>query len=246
MSTDRLGHPRSCYGSEGCGFAPPERARSQSPRPAWNGYTCRSGGATLGVRASNALLDGHSASHDLLVDNSNRQGPLAFCVVAKVADWTAHGEGGLELQRGLRHFAPGAKVWVLPVQWGDGGAQVVVLGYHRGTRGKGYVRIVVSRHHLAGFRVRGVYSDALMAAMTEPWKGRDYGPVCWASREEAEQQAAYWRDHPVEAHADNWWSLPAVSDPPPLDLEHQGQTYHLAQLNAYRALYSTDEPPHEA
>jgi hypothetical protein len=49
---------------------------------------------------------------------------------------TAHGEGGLELRRGLRYFAPGAKVWVLLPQWGDAGAQVIVAGYHRGTQGR--------------------------------------------------------------------------------------------------------------
>ena len=44
-----------------------------------------------------------------------RQADLAaFCVVANIADQTAHSEGGLELRRGLRHFPPGAKVWVLP------------------------------------------------------------------------------------------------------------------------------------
>jgi len=42
---------------------------------------------------------------------------LGYRVAANVADQTAHGEGGLELHRGLRHFAPGAKVWVLPAQW---------------------------------------------------------------------------------------------------------------------------------
>jgi hypothetical protein len=37
----------------------------------------------------------------------------AFCVVANIADQTAHGEGGLEPRRGVKHFPPGAKVWVL-------------------------------------------------------------------------------------------------------------------------------------
>lgn len=77
------------------------------------------------------------------MDGAREQSPLAFCVAANVADWTAHGEGGLEPQRGLRHFPAGAKVWVLPVQWGDGGAQVIVVGHHRGTHGRGYVRMVI-------------------------------------------------------------------------------------------------------
>ena len=41
------------------------------------------------------------------------------CVVANVAGETAHGKGGLDIHQGLQHFAAGAKVWVLPPQWGD-------------------------------------------------------------------------------------------------------------------------------
>jgi hypothetical protein len=45
----------------------------------------------------------------------DRTGLLAaFCVVANVAQETASGEGGLEVRAGVRHFAAGAKVWVLP------------------------------------------------------------------------------------------------------------------------------------
>jgi hypothetical protein len=136
------------------------------------------------------------------VDDRDDQGPLAFCVVANVTQWTAHGEGGLELQRGLRHFPPGAKVWVLPVMWGDGGANVIVVGHHRGTRGHGYTRMVIARRHLADFRVQGTYSPALEKAITAPW--RDLELRLWGSRADAEAQAEYWRVHPVEAHADDW------------------------------------------
>ncbi len=78
---------------------------------------------------------------------SQGQQAALFCVAANVAEETAHGDGGLELRRGIKHFAAGAKVWVLPPQWGDGGAQVIVAGYHRGTQGRGLVRIVVPRQH---------------------------------------------------------------------------------------------------
>jgi hypothetical protein len=177
------------------------------------------------------------------VDDRDDQGPLAFCVVANVTQWTAHGEGGLELQRGLRHFPPGAKVWVLPVMWGDGGANVIVVGHHRGTRGHGYTRMVIARRHLADFRVQGTYSPALEKAITAPW--RDLELRLWGSRADAEAQAEYWRVHPVEAHADDWSFHTSVTDPPPLDLQHQGRTYYLARFNAHRAVYSADEPLRE-
>jgi hypothetical protein len=177
------------------------------------------------------------------VEGRDDQGPLAFCVVAKVTQWTAHGDGGLELQRGLRHFPPGAKVWVLPVMWGDGGTNVIVVGHHRGTRGRGYARMVIGRRHLADFRVQVIYSSALLEAITAPW--RDFELRLWATLAEAEEQAEYWRDHPVEVHADDGSFHTSVSNPPPLDLRHQGRIYYLAHFNAYRAVYSADEPLRE-
>ncbi len=68
------------------------------------------------------------------------------------------GFSGQEVRQGLKHFAPGAKVWVLPVIWGDGGESVFVVGRHRGAHDRGYIRIVVDRRHLTDFRVRGIYS----------------------------------------------------------------------------------------
>jgi hypothetical protein len=76
-------------------------------------------------------------------------------------------------------------------------------------------------------------------------KDHETGPALWASRDDAEQQAAYWRAHPVEARTDLDRFLPSVSDPPPMELEHYGQRFYLARFNAYRATYSTRPPPYE-
>ena len=118
---------------------------------------------------------------------------LAWCVVANVAAETAHGEGGQEIHKGLKHFAPGAKVWVLPPQWGDGGENLFVVGRHRG-RGPGRLaRMVVGRHHLADFRVRGVYSPAVHRELTRPWKHWGDHPLrLWESREQAERAVQWW------------------------------------------------------
>jgi hypothetical protein len=178
-----------------------------------------------------------------------RQQVELFCVAANVAEETALGEGGLELRRGIKHFAAGAKVWVLPPQWGDGGTQVIVAGYHRGTRGRGLVRMVVSRRHLTNFRVQAVYSPAVARELTRPLTefGRNHVPGLWRTREQAAQTAALWRDYPLEARAiDGRWSFSTmVSDPPPLELSQDGRTYHLAHFNAHRAIYSAQAPPAE-
>jgi len=117
---------------------------------------------------------------------------LAWCVVANVAEETAHGPDGQEVRRGLKHFAPRAKVWVLPPQWGDGGDSVFILGRHRG-RGQGRLaRLVVPRVHLTDFRVRGVYSAAVHRELTRPWPRWDRPLMQWASQGEAEKAAAWW------------------------------------------------------
>ena len=127
-------------------------------------------------------------------DTSPDQGELlAWCVVANVTAETTHGEGGEDVRRGLKHFAPGAKVWVLPPQWGDGGDSVFVIGRHRG-RGHGRLaRMVVGRHHLTDFRVRGVYSPAVHRELVRPWRQWGNHPLrLWESQDEAEQAVQWW------------------------------------------------------
>lgn len=169
----------------------------------------------------------------------------AFGVVANVRRETAQGEGGLEIRRGTKHFSGGAKVWVLPPRWGDGGEKLYVVGRHRGNR-SGYIRIVIGIEHLENFRVRGIYSPALMRAIERPAKGdtRAFGGL-WETREEAERFAEFRNRHSVWAKTSEGFHLGYVSDPPPLDLEAKGRTYHLAHFNARRAVYSTLPPPTE-
>jgi hypothetical protein len=120
---------------------------------------------------------------------------LGRCVVANVAEQTTYGEGR-EVRRGVKHFAPGAKVWVLPPQWGDGGEKLVVVGRHRGHGRRGVIRLVMPRRHLTGFRVRGIYSRAVHQQLTRPWRPGDADrPMTrWDSRENAERAVRWWND----------------------------------------------------
>jgi len=109
--------------------------------------------------------------------------------------------------------------------------------------------MVISRRHLCGFRVQGIYSPAVMRALARPLTelGRDQPPLLWGSRQEAEQMAASWRDLPVTAHAgDGPRSFTIrVTDPPPMELTREERTYYLAHFNAHRAIYSPQAPPPE-
>lgn len=123
---------------------------------------------------------------------------LAWCVVANVASETAHGEGGQDARQGLKHFAPGAKVWVLPPQWGDGGENVFVIGRHRGRSQGRLARMVVDRHYLTNFRVRGVYSPVVYRELVRPWKQwGDQSLRLWDSQDDADRVAQWWNSEHV-------------------------------------------------
>jgi hypothetical protein len=120
---------------------------------------------------------------------------VGVCIVANILEATTHGHDQTPAYRGSAHFPPGAKVWVLPPQWGDGGEQVIVVGHHRGTHGRGLARIVILRRHLTRFRVQGIYSPALISALTRPLTelGWDHRPRQWETRGQAEEIAAIWQ-----------------------------------------------------
>ena len=171
---------------------------------------------------------------------------LGFCVTANMKQQTNQGDGGLQMRRGTKHFAPGAKVWVLPVQWGDGGEQVIVAGRHRGSRGP-YIRMVIARRHLENFRVQGVYSPALLRTLTRASTRYHHTPALWAGRTDAKDAAARWNRPLLQAQFDDGLAPFAVmvSDPPPLELSRNETTYYLAHFNHRTARYSASPPPTE-
>ncbi|MEE1781747.1 hypothetical protein PUR71_02190 [Streptomyces sp. SP17BM10] len=151
--------------------------------------------------------------------DTNGPEPLGICLVANVAQETSHGEGGLEIRKGLRHFAPGAKVWIAPPAWGDGGERVIVAGRHRGTSRR-YMRIVIERRFLTNFRVRAVYSPALLRALTgaEPGEEKEFGAHFLWPAEQAESWARSWNTPTTQARVEGARRRTRlVADPPPLE-----------------------------
>ncbi|MFD7908164.1 hypothetical protein ACFV4F_42725 [Kitasatospora sp. NPDC059722] len=169
--------------------------------------------------------------------------PYGHCVVANVAGQTTHGRGGLDLQRGLKHFAPGAKLWIAPPRWDLGGGQVVVAGRHR-DNSRRYVTLVTDMRHLENFRSQEVFSPALLRALTRQGPGEPRG--LWTA-ERAEEFATHHNVPRLEVRLDGHYTaaLATVPEPPPMELEHDGRTYYLAHLNANSARYSSLPPPEE-
>jgi hypothetical protein len=55
--------------------------------------------------------------------------------------------------------------------------------------------MIIARRHLTRFQVQGVYSPALIHALTTPLTevGLDCAPRLWTTRQQAEEIAAIWR-----------------------------------------------------
>lgn len=92
-----------------------------------------------------------------------------WCVVANVADTRPYGEGGREARRGTKHFPPGAKLYCFPPLWGDGFANVQVVGRHRGSHR--YATMIVQARWLTNWRVELAYSPTVIRALGGHWDG---------------------------------------------------------------------------
>ncbi|MET8982177.1 hypothetical protein ABZX85_42005 [Streptomyces sp. NPDC004539] len=176
-------------------------------------------------------------------------GPLGWCLVANVARETPHGESGLDIQHGTKHFRAGTLLWLPPHRWDPGHWRRHAVGRHRGN-GRRYVSMVVRVEHLENFRVKGVYSEALVRGIN----GWDHDPAAprtlqrpWV-REDAQWLADALNEprEPVFVEG-RQYALPRVSvpNPPPAELQLDGETLHLARYGTRGAYYSRSAPPVE-
>jgi len=108
-------------------------------------------------------------------------GEARWCLVGNIVQARYFGEGGLTIKQGTKHFPPGAKVYCLPCQWGDGYEQIVVIGRHRGSHR--FCTMVVSCHYITNWRAKLVYSPEVHRLMDE-WASKPGRTAEWGSREE--------------------------------------------------------------
>jgi hypothetical protein len=82
-------------------------------------------------------------------------GPV-WGVIANVREHAHPPNSGLADLPGTKHFAPGAKVYLLEPMWGSGGEDVEVVGRHR--HGHRFISIVTRTRYLEDARAKLVYS----------------------------------------------------------------------------------------
>src|SRR5690349_1300579 len=88
-----------------------------------------------------------------------------WCIAANVVQQRPYGPGGEQTRRGIRLFGPGAKVWVPDGYGGMGYETVVVIGRTR--HSSRYAVVSVGTKFLNNFRVKLVYSPAVLARIAE-------------------------------------------------------------------------------
>jgi hypothetical protein len=180
-------------------------------------------------------------------EDETPDGLIGWCVVANVARETAHGDGGLEIRRGTRHFAAGALLWIPPMRWDPAWGHWPAVGRHRGDSRR-YVSMVVRAADLENYRVKGVYSEGLVRGLN----GVDHDPAAprtlqnpW-TREGAQRWADDWNQRREDVFVDGRrHPLISVPNPPPAELRLDGETLHLAHYSARGAHYSRLPPPAE-
>jgi hypothetical protein len=101
-----------------------------------------------------------------------------------------YGPGGAEIRLGTKHFAPGAKVYV--IDWFAGTcARVTVIGLHR--KSKKYIRLVIDVKLVETLRPKLCYTPAVIKKIHE-----HYSPtrIKWLTKEFAEtlcKTIPYWQ-----------------------------------------------------
>ena len=120
------------------------------------------------------LIDGERHAVDVeqlrAIDTATMVGAL-WCLVANVVRERPYGPGGKAIRRGNKHFAPGAKVYCYPAQWGDGYERIQVLGRHRATHR--YVKMIVSEKWLTNWRAQLAYSPHVIRELWPQWDGTE-------------------------------------------------------------------------
>lgn len=105
---------------------------------------------------------------EVLPQPENTDPEWRWCLVGNIVNSHPYGESKEE-RNGTKQFAPGAKVYCAPSQWGDGYEQIVVIGHPR--NGKQLIQIVMPSDRIENFRAQKVYKPTVLSLMKQArWK----------------------------------------------------------------------------
>lgn len=85
-----------------------------------------------------------------------------WCLVGNVKEQREYGEDH-EIKKGTKAFSSDSKVHIAPVQWGDGGENVIVIGVPR--YGKSNIEIIMRSKDIENYRLKRVYKPEIIKLM---------------------------------------------------------------------------------
>ena len=94
-------------------------------------------------------------------ENEQKYSPR-WCLVGNIVKNHVSGEQK-EMLLGTKQFQPGARVFVAPFQWGDGGEKVIVIGVPRHT--KQYIEVIMQSVYITNYRLKRVYAPTILKKM---------------------------------------------------------------------------------
>lgn len=103
-------------------------------------------------------------------DTATKCDPV-WCMVGSIVEQRPYGDSGAETRIGTKHFSPGTKVYCFPPLWGDGYERIKVIGYHKGTRGRQLVVMVIRSAWVENRRAELVYKPSIISRFDGVWDG---------------------------------------------------------------------------
>ena len=100
-----------------------------------------------------------------------------FCLVGNIVE-ERYDKSQDKLFKGTKHFSSGTKVYCYPPIWGDGFANIKVIGKHR--KSSKLITIVLPSKYVTNWRLQKVYNPFVIREMTE-----NYG---WTDKESDKEQ----------------------------------------------------------
>ena len=130
----------------------------------------------------------YEAFYRALYHAMTRELEWRWCLVGNIVKTREYGEDR-EIKYGTKGFSGGTKVYLAPIQWGDGYERVVVLGKPRHKHG--LAEMVIPLKHFENYRLKKVFEPNVLERMNKSdyswWENRDAdregieGILTWAN-----------------------------------------------------------------
>lgn len=127
---------------------------------------------------------------------SNEQPESYWTAVGNILRERPYGPGGAEIRYGTKHFAPGAKVYI--IDWYPGMCQsIVVVGQHR--KSKRLITLSLDVRLVENLRAKVCYNPTAIAKFKEHYSPKSHynaGPISSLTKELAEtmcQSIPHWQ-----------------------------------------------------